>query len=330
MNKLHKSLPDIAPNNVTLMLGESTGRNTEASLAHALELVAAQPSASVVYINTVLTTRSMYELARRYGLEPKDNGICIVNGDQRKIIYIVNITRGDLWKWRDTIREYLYMGYVQSVIINSWEFSSRNSRYREEAIFFLKEITDGTQGGYQPVNALVYAEEIPNGPLIQKMQRGGFGKLSALANKIHNITLKQTFERESDVRSPKSEVGEIVLSQSLSNDPLVREDSELAGLMSDVEEAIKESCEVRSSQSDVKEEAASDMEVHLAPVFVPRSNLGRRTSDFPRNPIHLNNRKPDKAPAVRIYNSRTPSPDFGHQTSDVGLPPNVHSDVIKE
>ncbi len=101
----------------------------------------------------------------------------------------MNIPCGDLYRWRDRIKEFLHEGYIQYVVINSWEFSSKNSRYREEATFLMKELTDGLEGGHNPVHALIYAQEISSMPQVQKIQRSGFGKLSGIAKKVVSISI---------------------------------------------------------------------------------------------------------------------------------------------
>ena len=191
MKTTYKPLPSIASNEVTLLLGSSIGSNIDASLSHSKELVNALPAGSVLYINTVQNTRAMWLSARKHGLEPSGTGMCVVGGNYRRIIYIMNIPCGDLYRWRDRIKEFLHEGYIQYVVINSWEFSSKNSRYREEAIFLMKELTDGLEGGHNPVNALIYAQETSSMPHVQKIQRSGFGKLSGIAKKVVSISIDE-------------------------------------------------------------------------------------------------------------------------------------------
>ena len=191
MKTTYKPLPAIASNDITLLLGSSIGSNIDASLSHAKELVRALPAGSVLYLNTVQNTRAMWESARKHGLKPSPVGTCLVDDNYRRVIYIMNIPRGDLYRWRDRIKEFLHEGYIQYVVVNSWEFSSRNSRYREEAVFLMKELTDGLEGGHQPVHALIYGEEMTSSPQAQKIQRNGYGKLSGLAKRIVSISIDE-------------------------------------------------------------------------------------------------------------------------------------------
>ena len=196
MNTNYKPLPRIVPQNINLLLGSSTGSNIQASFAHAMELLSSNMPGSVLYINTVDNTRSMNTIARGYGLKPNRSGLCEIPSDLCEIdykhsIYIINLKRGDLHRLRDTIREHLYEGYIQYVIINSWEFAASSSRYREQAIFLLKDLTDGLDEKVNPVSVMVYAEQPPNEPVAQKIQRGGFGKLSGLAKGVESISLDE-------------------------------------------------------------------------------------------------------------------------------------------
>src|SRR5437867_2678732 len=107
MKPNYKPLPAIAVDDVTLLLGSSIGSNVDASLSHAKELVRAQASGSVLYINTAQNSRSMYHSARKHGMpHDEEYNLFIVDGDVRKIIYLMNIVRGELYKWRDHIKEY--------------------------------------------------------------------------------------------------------------------------------------------------------------------------------------------------------------------------------
>ena len=97
METTYKPLPQISSNDVTLLLGSSIGSNIDASLVHSKELVNALPAGSVLYINTVQNTRATWESARMHGLEPSGMGTCMVDGNYRRYIYILNIPRGDLY-----------------------------------------------------------------------------------------------------------------------------------------------------------------------------------------------------------------------------------------
>ncbi len=212
MNTTYKSLPTLASRDVTLLLGASIGSNIDASLSHSKEILGVLPSGSVLYINTVQNTHAMWLSLRKQELYPDRYGNCLVGGDHRKMIYTIDVPRGDLYRCKDMIKECLSEGYIQYVVINSWEFSSKNSRYREEAIFLIKDLVNGLQGGYEPVHVLIYAEETSSKPLAQKLQRGGFGKLAGIAKRIESITVKEQYAttEEIDEMLQLPEVQEII------------------------------------------------------------------------------------------------------------------------
>ena len=311
MNTTYQPLPKIQPNGITLLLGSSTGSNINASLSHAIELVKSQPSGSVLYLNTVQDTRSMFLSARKLGLDPDGNGLCHVDGDVRKVIYILNITRGDLYRWRDTIKEFLYMGYIQYVMVNSWEFSSKNSRYREEAVFFMKELTEGLEGGYQPIHALIYAEEIPSKPLVQKIQRNGFGKLTGLVQTVHSISVREQFEKNESI-DEMLELPEVQQLREIPQAP-VWTDEDLSITLEEIERRVAS----RKKEIDIKEwyerkqkkeaESAAKIEAILpedqstiiqAPV-TSIEELRKTPETISKMPIHLNNYSPIKSPVMR-------------------------------
>jgi hypothetical protein len=276
MKTHYSTLPAIAPQNITLLLGENIGLNIDASLAHTKELVSTDQHGAVLYLNTVQTARSMFESARSLGLEPDGSGFTIVGGRYCKQIYILNIERGDLHKAKDKIVRYLANCRIQYVVVNSWEFAARSSRYREEAVFFLKELTGESSPEFEPVSVLVYAEELERKTRAQKIQRGGYGKLAGLAKKVECITIEQEFETDGE-REDREEI--------ITNYELGITNRE-AGLRSTDSQSAREkhSGTDFSPLNGQSEEATSDMQIHFAPVFVPTSDIGRRTS--PASPIN--------------------------------------------
>jgi hypothetical protein len=303
--------------NITLLLGSSIGLNIDASLAHAMQILEPGRSGGVLYINTVQSTRSMFETARKHGLEPSADGLCEI--DYKRNIYLLTVTRGDLYKWRTAIKEYLYGGYIQYVIVNSWEYAGKNSRYREEAIFLFKELTDGLEGGHPPVNLMVYAEEPPSAPIAQKIQRGCFGKLSGIAKKIGIITLEEQFSRQmpEDAITQLPEVTEL----SEPADPLIGTEDE-PGIGGD--EAIRRFLariipvaekERKKNKRPAGTANAEDLTTAQHSVVESANEILAHFDNIPeplaRMPIHQNNYSPDKAPVPSKANT-----------------PDVHSHII--
>ncbi|MDP4221245.1 MAG: hypothetical protein Q8916_11435 [Bacteroidota bacterium] len=338
MKTHYKPLPAIAPNNVTLLLGENTGLNVHASIDHAIELLDQNIPGSVLYLNTVQTPRSMYDSARSHGLAPDGNGVCFVGGKFGKVIYIMNITRGNLHKSREKIEYMLSEGRIQYVMINSWEFASKNSRYREESVFLLKELTSGMRSDFEPVSAIVYAEEQSRETRAQKIQRGGFGKLAGVVAKVEIITIENEFETEEEMsdreemqrgyESMEGEHKESMVDSRLSMEG-EKKKSEVVESADVPKKSESRGPKVEDAEfSEISEEATSDMEVHMAPVFVPASKVGRRRrskqpAQILREPIHLNDYSPDK-PASPGTSSIRPSANTPTR------PSSVHNDLVKK
>ncbi len=360
MKSTFKPLPKIAPNDVTLLLGSTIGANIDASLKHSVELVRSQASGSVLYINTVENTRGMYNTARKNGLTPDhDYDYCFVDGDRRKVIYMMNVIKGELHKRGSEIREYLREGYIQYIVINSWEYASRNPRYREDLIFLIKELTDGLEGGHAPMNVLIYAQETKSSPDVQKLQRGGFGKLSGIAKKVECITVKETLakieEENSEETKEMTESFESVSKELEANDPRIGTEDEPGisedefynrfvakvrknnGWTADGKSRI-ENEEVESSRTDsqsVQEELETVSDgLRVRPTGERTSETTSieelrkpeyRTPDsLAQMPIHRNSYSEDRSPTPSINTIRPNAHTPIRQTA------NVHSDVIQK
>lgn len=191
MNTNYTQLPKIQSQNITLLLGKSIGLNIEASVAHTKELLSTAAAGSVIYINTVQSKRDLRRTLKEHGLKINRGDICegvdFGEMDYKHNIHFVNVKHGDLYKIKPKLKALLYDGYIQYVVINSWEFSSRNSRYRDEAIFMLKDLTDGLDEERNPVSVLVYAQQTSS-EIIPEMLQHRFGKLSGLAKGVEYIT----------------------------------------------------------------------------------------------------------------------------------------------
>ena len=312
MKTTYKPLPQIASNDVTLLLGSSIGSNIDASLSHSKELVRALPAGSVLYINTVQNTRAMWESARKHGLQPSGTGTCLVDNDYHRIIYILNIPRGDLYRWRDSIKEFLHEGYIQYVVVNSWEFSSRSSRYREEAVFLIKELTDGLEGGHNPVHALIYGEETSSTPQAQKIQRNGYGKLSGLAKRIVSISIDEPFESNTAIDEIHALPEVKQMAEAL--DPRIGTEDE-PGIDSD--EALRrflasvkmEGKGITNYELEITNEEKSEVKETIdnqpSTIDIPITSIEelRKTPEtISKMPIHLNSYKPMKASVMRPKN----------------------------
>ena len=177
-----------AEKEVTIMLGDTTGSNIQASLSHAGQITKFNRLSTVLYINTVQTDRKLSESVRKiYNGSPISGGAFPI--DERKIVHVLNSPAGELHKLREKIEGKIWEHSITTVIINSWEYASKNSRYREELIFMIKHLLEGNPdkeatNPFEPQTVIVYGEKPSQTPIAGKIQRGGYGKLSGVADKI--------------------------------------------------------------------------------------------------------------------------------------------------
>jgi hypothetical protein len=83
---------------------------------------------------------------------------------------------------------------ITCLVINSWEFAHKSYIYKERAIFELMGLLNSLD-----ITILIYSQAKPAEP--GKIQRGGLGKLSALADEIISIDS----DDETDTLSPPAE-----------------------------------------------------------------------------------------------------------------------------
>lgn len=160
---------NFAEGEMTIYCGANAKTNCEESLRQATAITQARKQEKTLYINTFLSTRKIMAAARVSMPKPEAN------------IIFENIEIGELanaiWNLKRKIEEQK----ITYVIINSWEFAHRSYSYKEQAIFALMGLINSLG-----VAVLVYSQAKP--AETGKIQRGGLGKLSALANEI--ITLE--------------------------------------------------------------------------------------------------------------------------------------------
>ncbi|MEP7235794.1 MAG: hypothetical protein ABI778_10915, partial [Ignavibacteriota bacterium] len=197
-----------------------------------------------------------------------------------------------------------------------WEFAARSSRYREEAVFLLKELTCGMDSAYEPVSVMVYAEEPKKVVVPQKIQRNGFGKLSGLAKRVESITINQEFETDNEIDTRElihaeynGKMTTFVKDGPIRGKELVWDDEEMEVVDGKVVSRTEKESSIAGGESsivdghssivgegEVSEEANSGMTVHFAPMFVPRLPSGRLIPESVMQPIHVNNYAADRSP----------------------------------
>lgn len=262
---------------VTLMLGESTGMNIGASIRHACQILDSKRGERVLYINTVQTVWKIADSIRRNVPNPEQYIADYYLPDNTKsdCIYFMTTDTGELHKEKEKILNFMKNNNVKTVIVNSWEFAAKNSRLREALLFIFRGLNNGDQNphykpdskeyqpyfaaDYQPATVIVYAEALSNTVLAGKINRGGFGKLAAIADQVVLMDSRTDFS-PSEVSSTEFIPSEAAPATT-----------------------TPKRTEVRSTIP-----VTSIEQLRTAPPAPER---------LERLPIHLNNFAPDKAPA---------------------------------
>ncbi|MEP7235090.1 MAG: hypothetical protein ABI778_07320 [Ignavibacteriota bacterium] len=293
MNHEYTSLPRIAMQEISILLGKNTGMNIDASLSHACELLNSQGRGGILFINTVQSPRAMYNSARSHGIEPTSCGNSSLDPYDNKQIQFLNVPRGDLHKSRDILDYHLSEGDYQYIFINSWEFAAKNSRYREEAVFLLKELAAGMSqtDDFEPVTIVIYGEDKQVDIPPQKIQRNGFGKLQAIAKFVGKITSEKQFVTKEQLHDREDIVKEYYAQEM---------ESEMTFESS---EALQEMDQGHAKELD-EPKTRRTPELYLAPVFIPGGFAAHGRSDQMREPIILNGYGADKLPVRSRANSR--------------------------
>jgi len=164
---------------ITVVLGSETGTNITASLELGEAVGKEMRMGNVLYLNTVQTGRALADSIREFadfnfGKGRKDYRIAY----ETCMSGLITSRRVDLEK--------LITGRgIKYVIINSWEFASKDYRRKDELIFMLQEWAHNFG-----VTIIVFAESVKISPVPGKIQRGpGIGKLAACAAEIKSLVV---------------------------------------------------------------------------------------------------------------------------------------------
>jgi hypothetical protein len=163
---------------VSLCLATTTGANIVASLEIAGHIAKVAERGKVLFINTVQTERQLASEIRRnidkdYSAEKPDPRITYLSSPP-----------GLLNSLGKQIRRMLDTG-IRFIVINSLEFSTKDSRRKNELLF---QIMDWTN--IYGAAVLIFGEESETDPITGKIHHGngGIGKLSVLAKNVFHIT----------------------------------------------------------------------------------------------------------------------------------------------
>jgi hypothetical protein len=160
---------NFTPGELTIYIGADARRNRDESLRQAGAICRDKQSGKVLYINTSFSTRKMAAASRKL--------ITDSEAASGKMLYY-QVPLGELsWSWYE-IKEMVKQHDIEHIIINSWEYGHKNYKSKEEIIFKLMPLMNAG------VSLLIYSQANPETAFAGKIQRGGLGKLSGLADQI--------------------------------------------------------------------------------------------------------------------------------------------------
>ncbi len=173
-----ESITNLKIGGVTACVGPKTGLNVICSLQVAEHLARETGKGNVLYINTVQPDQFLYSSIRKH-----INKEFSIKTNDKRITYETSVL-GLITADKDNLNNLITENQIKFVIINSWEFASKDYRRKEELIFMIL-------GWLQQhkVTIIVFSESVRQTPLSEKIQRGGgIGKLAAIAQDIKVLT----------------------------------------------------------------------------------------------------------------------------------------------
>jgi hypothetical protein len=216
MNIETSPYPAFAEEAVNIIIGKSIGRNILSGIRHGFDISRSEEyDGNVLYVNTVQTSKQLDESIAQVLGKPAEEPDSPLPPDHR-CIYFLTVHQGELARRKWDILEYIMYKKVKTVIINSWEWASKNFSYREELLFFFQELTEGTPyGSLEPASVLIYSQMRKVNPEAGMLQRGGLGKLAAMAQRVINIvpqhekadTAAKEKKSKTETEAPTSDIG---------------------------------------------------------------------------------------------------------------------------
>ena len=169
---------------VTIIVGETIGENCRTSLRYACDIAKDGRFGKVIFFNTVQTERKMLAEAR-----------AALVGDYEIVNENITFETADIGETitlSSAIREHISTGHAV-VVMNSWEFASREPRQRDRLLFQIKEWIN--QLG---LTVIIFMQKNTLVPCAGSLQRRGAGKLSAITDRVIHVT-----ERSPNIALPE-------------------------------------------------------------------------------------------------------------------------------
>ena len=163
----------IALADINIFCGPVIENNTRAACQKGLALISSGYFRKALVLNCSSNQRWAMRIARTVA-----NDTTISNKLSTPVC-VMGMPQGMLSRQLANIREYILQAGVDVILINSWEFSSCNARFREELIFALRGLMEDTN-----VTVIIFSQANVKEFKPGTIMRGTLGRLSALASTI--------------------------------------------------------------------------------------------------------------------------------------------------
>ncbi len=163
-----------SPGDLVVYCGKDVGSNLADSLKQVAHIQKGYGHlvGRIVYINLPFHQKRFLPERKKY----------LPNADTDDVFSCMNVPTGDLITYKAEIFKYVATGKYPVLVINSWEFSARNSRQRDDLIFFLQSIRNEFD-----VTIIIYSHSNTANARPGWYHGGGLGKLAVIADKIYDI-----------------------------------------------------------------------------------------------------------------------------------------------
>jgi hypothetical protein len=171
---------NICYGDITVYCGRDVREGTLAAYRKSLALLESGVFNKALVINSGSATRWALKLARevdgqRIGADPDKHSVVLHTA-----------VGGALSKQLTEIESMIDTYGYDIIMINSWEFTSRHPRYKDDLLFRLRELMDSRQ-----ITIVVYSHYVKVETKPGVYQRGTLGKLSVIAGKIVLLTVDE-------------------------------------------------------------------------------------------------------------------------------------------
>ncbi len=167
----------VALGEITVYCGEDAMTNTRAAFKKSLELIKTNCFKRIMVVNSGPEQRRVLAEARNISPNGKI-GDSVTKSD----VYVYASRMGMLSSEISRIENMLRTHKFDALIINSWEFASANSRYKEALLFELR-----TLSAEMGMTIVIYSQMTAVEYRPGKIMRGSLGKLSAVAWNIFPV-----------------------------------------------------------------------------------------------------------------------------------------------